>query len=399
MSCGSSPETRWNKNLRSHYKGPFGLYILHKEIKDLVRTDTVIRVNKHLYEFFDEKYDYKKEVYTSSGNYLYIHEYSTSIDRQAAEELLVWASHGNSVFISAKNFPLTLRDTLGFNVEWEYYSQDSLPMTLSLENKDFKKRKFNFSKGMEPSHFSELDPEKTTVLGKQKIGDSTMINFIRVQHVNGYFYLHTQPIAFTNYYLLKGDNYKYTENAFSYLPPEDIYWDDGIIRYNRKNRGGSGSRGGSNSSENDESLWTPLSFMFDQPALAWAFWLAVIGVILFIIFNAKRRQRIIAIIKPLENTTINFTKTIGNLYYQEQNHKSIVDKKITYFLEKIRNKYLLETDNLNSEFIEKLHHKSGKKLGEIKLLIQYIIRLNHAYECSEQDLIRLNELIEKFFKK
>ena len=53
------------------------------------------------------------------------------------------------------------------------------------------------------------------------------------------------------------------------------------------------------------------------------------------IFNAKRRQRVVPIINPLPNTTLDFTKTIGNLYYQEGNHQNIVDKKIIYFLEKI----------------------------------------------------------------
>ena len=74
-------------------------------------------------------------------------------------------------------------------------------------------------------------------------------------------------------------------------------------------------------------------------------------------------------------------------------------KKILYFLERIRNTYLLETDVLNADFIDKLHLKSGKKKGEIKLLINYIVKLNNAYECSEQDLVRLNNLIEKFYKK
>ena len=121
------------------------------------------------------------------------------------------------------------------------------------------------------------------------------------------------------------------------------------------------------------------------------------SIIFFILFNTKRKQRIIPVIKPLQNTTIDFTQTIGNLYFQQNNHTDIVQRKIIFFLEKIRNDYLIDTQNLNDDFIEKLTFKSGKKYGEVKLLINTVLKLNSKYTCTEDDLLRLNQLIEKFF--
>jgi hypothetical protein len=133
-----------------------------------------------------------------------------------------------------------------------------------------------------------------------------------------------------------------------------------------------------------------------QPALKWAWYLFLIGLLIFIIFNAKRKQRIVPILKPLPNLTLDFTKTIGNLYYQEGDHDNIIDKKIIYFLERIRNEYLIDTTKLDDEFIKKLHHKSGKEVSDITELVFLINEHRKSYHGSlEEDLIRINNAIEK----
>ena len=126
---------------------------------------------------------------------------------------------------------------------------------------------------------------------------------------------------------------------------------------------------------------------------------AIIFGLLFMIFNAKRRQRIIKIIKPLQNTTVAFVKTISNLYFETQDHKNLIDKKITYFLEKIRTDFNLDTSVLNDEFIQKLASKSGKKKEDIKKLIDFINWLRSKNEFFEENLVKLNRHIEAFYSK
>jgi hypothetical protein len=141
---------------------------------------------------------------------------------------------------------------------------------------------------------------------------------------------------------------------------------------------------------------SPMRYILSQPALKWAWYIFLTGMFLFIIFNAKRKQRIVPIIKPLTNTTIDFTKTIGNLYYQEGNHDTIIDKKIIYFLEKIRNDYLIDTTQLDDDFIKKLHHKSGKDLVLIKRAVLLITNHRRSpYNSIEEDLIQINNAIEE----
>jgi len=198
-----------------------------------------------------------------------------------------------------------------------------------------------------------------------------------VKYKSGTFYLHTQPVAFTNFHLLKGNHHEYAEKVLSYIPKTDVFW---CIK-----------------DQNGEVISaSPMRYILSQPALKWAWYIFLIGMIIFILFNAKRKQRIVPIIKPLANTTVDFTKTIGNLYYQEGDHNNIIDKKIIYFLEKIRNEYLIDTNKLDNDFIKKLHLKSGKKLEDIQNLV-YLINAyrKNNFASDEADLIQINTAIEK----
>jgi hypothetical protein len=60
------------------------------------------------------------------------------------------------------------------------------------------------------NHFSKLAREQSVVLGNNKFGS----NFIVVFYGKGRFYLHTEPRALSNYFLLQKDNYKYFPAAF-----------------------------------------------------------------------------------------------------------------------------------------------------------------------------------------
>ena len=118
---------------------------------------------------------------------------------------------------------------------------------------------------------------------------------------------------------------------------------------------------------------------------------------MFLIFNAKRRQRIVKEIKPHENTTVAFTKTIGNLYYETKDHNNLVEKKITYFLEYLRRVYFLDTQVLDERFTKLLIQKSGKDKEQIQQLVKSIVHLKAKPQCTEADLIHLNKQIEDFY--
>lgn len=366
----------WTPSFDLKDKIPFGLYVFDNESPNLLKNNKIEKITKTAYEYFEPLYDYDSLVntYKVKGNILAISEYY-SLDNESTEELFYFVAHGNSAFISAKDYSEIFEDSLNITTNSELTTDKGIE--LSFANKSLNQTKYNFNLGASSAYFNKIDTLKTTVLGYQEINNKKQVNFVKVAYRKGFFYLHTQPICFTNYHLLKDNHYKYTEDLLSYFPKGNLYW---LVK-------------GQNGELKTNS---PMQYWLSQPALKWAWFLSLLGLLVFMIFNAKRRQRIVPIITPLPNTTLDFTKTIGNLYYQEGNHQNIVDKKIIYFLEKIRNEYLIDTVVLDENFIKKLHHKSGKNIVDIEKVVRLINYQRKSYNQSiEEDLIEINNAIEK----
>jgi len=68
-----------------------------------------------------------------------------------------------------------------------------------------------------------------------------------------------------------------------------------------------------------------------------------------------------------------------------------------YFLEYIRRNYFLDTQILDDKFVKNLSLKANKKQEDIKILVNKIAYLRAKTNCTEQDLLDLNKLIEDFY--
>ncbi|MCL4278264.1 MAG: hypothetical protein KJZ60_01035, partial [Ignavibacteriaceae bacterium] len=119
----------------------------------------------------------------------------------------------------------------------------------------------------------------------------------------------------------------------------------------------------------------------------------------FILFYGRRKQRIIPVIKPLSNTTLEFVETVGNLYYQQKDYKNIADKKIIYFLDHIRNKYFIRTSSFDNETLKKIAEKSSIPETIIKSVFKEIENITASQKVTEQELINLNQRIETFYER
>jgi hypothetical protein len=178
--------------------------------------------------------------------------------------------------------------------------------------------------------------------------------------------------------MLKG-NKDYVANALSYLKDLDVYWDN----YKKSGR---------------IVIDSPMRFILNQASLKWAYYLGMVGLLIFIVFKTKREQRIIPVIKPLENSSIEFAKTVGGLYYEHRDFTDLISKKINFFLEYIRSNYHLNTDSINAETAAVLAVRAGKPLSEAKDILDTILHLKNKKHHVEQDVIQLNEKINQFKK-
>ncbi|MDC7998978.1 DUF4350 domain-containing protein [Gilvibacter sediminis] len=369
----------WSPNYTTTAKTPLGGHIAYEELGDFFDAP-VKRVTEDPFEFL------QREDYGTGELYFFVNAY-LRLDGNQVDRLLKFAEAGNTVFLSSNAFGEVLLDTLKLDIsrEYSFREAEARPQLynpgLALDEPPL------FQKTIIPVHFSEIDTLQTTVLGAMDVlnknlvteeREEDLLNYVRVPVGEGSIYLHTLPQAFSNYYMLDGAS-NYTAAVLSYLEPSKIYWDEHL-------------------KSGRVFIGSPLRYVLNQKGLRWAYYLVIGGLLLFVLVRAKREQRMIPLVEPLRNDSKDFTATIGNLHFQYKNFSNIIAKRITYFLERIRSDYYLNTENLNEDFIVRLASKSGNPKEETQELIQLINALKGKSIHSESDLIRLNKALEKFYK-
>jgi hypothetical protein len=322
-------------------------------------------------------------------NYIIINTSFSPGDADAAA-LLNFVRGGNCAFVAADYITGVLADSLNIQINNGSYEEDfsaedlktgpkkdSIYLTLLNPKLKTYNKKYWYRDGTVTSYFYSVDTANTLILGKNSKGQAS---FVRVQYGQGYFYLSSTSLAFTNYNMILADNSEYISACLSYLPVRDTYWDEYYKNYKEAD---------------DNSL----RFVESQPPLYWAYYITIWAAIAYIVFEAKRRQRMIPIVEPPKNTTVEFVSTIGRLYFQKGNHKDIAGKKIYYFLEYIRTNFYLSTTEFDKEFIEKVASRSGVDKTKVSQLFALIHHVQRAAGISQADLLELNRRLEEFRKE
>lgn len=353
---------------------PFGGYVAHALLTEIY-PDKLININKKSFSKFRE------ETYADSSSfYLSISKnfFSTKADVKA---ILDFVEEGHTFFISAAYIDTVLLD----KVYCRQSNNNPLSMFFGLpysEGHLTVQDSFNYFYHPFYNYFSEVDSLTGRVIGRSQGGQP---NLIVLFIGKGRLYLHCDPRAFSNYFLLNKDNYAYMTQALQYSKekPGNIFWDD---FYNKKNYPEDGDRR------------SALSILFQYPELTIAFWILLAMLLLYILFNGKRKQRIIPVIKPVENTSIAFTQAIAALYMAEKDNKSIAEKMITYFNEHIRHRYFLNMHGSAKLFTQSLSKKSGVSFESVQALYNTIEQVQLAEQVSDFELLSLNEQIQQFYK-
>lgn len=367
----------WNETLDNTQKIPFGTYIFDQEIDKFFPNDSVIRITNNVYDFFkDKEYDsINNTTLFSLKNYGYI-------DSFASVNLNRYIAKGNTAVIFQDNINGLIdgieTSSLYYSLQEELLEDSKLSVTLA--NPNISTYSFQL-KNLNSNFFDIPDSLRTKVevLGYLKYKGVKYPNIIRYKKGKGQLILGLQPIIFTNYNLLESNNHLYAQGILSYIPQQKTYFT--VTRL---------------PGDNEYYSTSILRFVFKHPALTWAWYFFLGTILVFILFTAKRKQRVIPIIKPLSNTTVEFTKTVSNLYIQNKDYHDLMNKQIIYTLEKIRREYWIDTHQLDEHFINNFHAKTKKDKTDIINFIQFVeqFRASEHY-ASEELMIQLNKLVEK----
>ncbi|WP_178989105.1 DUF4350 domain-containing protein [Winogradskyella schleiferi] len=365
----------WRNSYSAMDKIPLGCYVLFNELETFSEGEVLV-AEKSIYEYL------KDETFSEPKSVIFINDH-INFDKEESRTLMKFVEDGNTVFISSTYLYGDVLDTLNVSVQRQYTNLYRKEADTKFTSPSLQANNRIYKDVIENSYFESIDTLSTTVLGtittkNEDELDETHPNLIKIEVGDNYgqFILHTNPFAFTNYHLLD-DKEDYAATVLSYMPKQQIIWDN-------------------NYKSGRKIITSPLRFILTNTALKWAFYISMFGLMLFVIFRGKRTQRIIPVINKLENATVDFTQTIGELYYQHGDFTNIIEKKIQYFLEFVRSHYYLETNQFNSGFIDKLSAKSSNSKEDTKALVDYIVFLKSKTQHNEQELIELNKKIEHF---
>lgn len=384
--CGSKVRqpVDWSETYMNKDKIPYGTYILYDLLDDIFMEGSIYPIRHTISNEFNDYYDYYDEYeedtdsisYITSGVYLFVNKTFTA-SKSEVGLILDFASVGNDVFIAAEKISPNLLDTLGLKTDYEYVKIDGAKYRLS----DVPKRVYSvggtYAYTIAPDSLCKLDVRVLGYLEKPE-----QANFIQINYGEGHIYIHTTPKAFSNIELLKLNQYDYAFRCLSYIPKISyVIWDE------YQKQGAPGER-------------SIFRVIWADRNLKTAFLILLAGIIVFVIFRSKRIQRIIPIVRPPRNSSLEFLGTLSNLYQKQEDYQTIANKRMAFLLDQIRRKYYLSTEILDDEFMNNLNLKSGVDIELVKdLFVKYKDVRDEMGEVSNAQFLRYNEALEKFYKQ
>ena len=360
-------------------KKPMGIYMAFQLLSSQFTAKPVL-TSKRINSFNNELSYVKASTYISIGKNLVF-------DDDDMGSLLGYVMNGNDVFISDDIISARLLDTLG--VKTNYGVTDFVTGSTWLKRDTWLKiadtgtygnKQHGFFYYPFRTSFTRYDSSVTKVLGLNENGHP---DYIVTRYGKGKIYLHLEPSAFTNYFLLTADNIEYYKQALSYLNKDSgvVYWAD---------TKGLGNR---------EHDFSALAVFWKDKQLMFALLLFCLLILLYIAFGSKRKRRLVPETIPNTNASLSFVQTIGNLYLQKKDNRNIAVKMMTYFLEHIRNNYHMGTNNINADFIQALSRKSGVEEKKVQALMEKAEYINAAEAITDQELFDISNLIYEFYKR
>lgn len=352
-------------------KNPYGGYALNRLLGSFFQEENIHHSYKTLYELSDSVRT-KDNILIISSNF--------SGGKEDSDFLLSHVAEGGRAFISSQYFLGHFADTLGV-ITYDYFfkggdillKRDTSVLKFVNPHVDTVQEYF-YRRDNIHNYFSQFDTTRTTVIAENERG---MPVTIRIKWGKGEFILNSTPLAFTNIYMLSGNNHKFASTTLSWLADAPVVWTEYYHLGRMEAR-------------------TPLRFILLNEPLRWGYYVTIAAILLYMVFEMKRKQRIIPVVKPLTNTSIEFIQTIGNLYYQRSGNKSIAEKRIHFLLDQIRSRCWINTGKLDEEFIHTLTHKSGRPEEDVRKLVVSMNAIQAKKSITGAELIEFNHLIERF---
>ena len=369
---------QWTPTFNHRDRQPFGCYVFDSVLSASVPQDYHVE-KKTFYQLKDD---------TTRKAVLLVAE-SMQFSKTDVSAILEMASRGCHILVASESLGL-LEDTLHLDNVYHYlplsllqHAQTGLSRDTLVWQSDsiYGELLFTFYPQLLPRTISgPVDSLGYQVLSRnRRYGDEPTA--VRVPIGEGSIVWVSTPLVFTNYGILDSDNYVY---IFRLLSQQDRL---PIVRTEAYAPVGKES---------------PLRYVLSQQPLRWALYLALLTVLLFMVFTARRRQRAIPQVKAPANMSLAFAKQIGTLYAQRKDYTDAVVKKYTYFAEELRTTLHIDITDVAADRhnLHQLAFLTGMEEQQLVALIDHLRQLvADKRQITAADMSRyiqaMNEIIKQ----
>lgn len=389
LGSDTKKQYSWKESYKADSDQPYGTLFIRQLLERYRPQGKLILNDKTpLYEFL------RPDTANYLADYLFIGDqlYLSGDDQDA---LLAFIHAGNDAFIATKYLPLGLVDSI-FWPECDveiflsehvmpsamfnfYHTSLQTPKGYTYSYRQGSQKKTYPWMALQPAIFCD-STRSVVALGHFQ---DDAVNFFKLRFGAGNLFIHTNPIAFTNYFMRVPDKAEYAANVLSHLGGRSIIWDE----FSRSQFTG----------QNSET--NPLAYILQHDSLKYAWWMMLTSAILYTVFTAKRKQRIIPVREEKVNTSLEYIKMISALHFENGDNRDIAVKKMKYFLYFIRAKYGIYSQQFTQEHFKRLAEKSQVGKKEIEFIFDEYARIekNH-YSTVVHRLMTLYDAIDHFYR-
>ncbi len=370
----------WYPSFAISHKIPYGSYVAYHEAKWFFG-DRLQNVRVSPYVFLEKHPD-------AQGTFV-LYNSQINLGKTALNALLHWVKKGNNLFIASLDFEKDLLDSLqlesAYFLNAGFHSNFNQKLRLTLDNpelapldsvifdKKYAAPVIRIKDSVPLKNFKQLGH----FIGRD-IEDKT--NFIDVTYGNGHIMLHSFPYVFTNYFVLKPGNWDYYNGLLSYINLKTpVYWSVNV--------------------QNGATAQGIFKYIIENPGFLWAYRLLFAGLLLYIIFEGKRKQRAIPVVQPPKNETLGFTKTIADMYIENKEHKRIALIHIKHFMDYVRHQLHIDTGQHPNILKQKIAQKTKSNLIDVERLFGLIKDVENQQNINTETVLELEKQIEKIKRR
>ncbi|MBR5654210.1 MAG: hypothetical protein IKX22_09045 [Prevotella sp.] len=333
----------------------------------------------------------------STGRVSLAYIYSSAyFSDEEEKQLLAFAARGNNLLLVANNYPedtydeesnTSLAKSLGFSsirfgdfdfsefkdslqdaakdsITWTHGDGQVFHMTpqllsAGLVNKDIRNQKMATVEAI----FEDMDDYSS--------GKISVPVLLQRNYGKGKIVIATNTLLFTNYGVLHPEISAYVGRVMALVA------DKPMVRFSDTYSMRQGEMDGQSPS--------PLSFLLKNKPTRWALFMALAAIVLFFIFRARRRQRVIPVMPLPENKSVEFARVLGTIYYRRGDHRDLLNKKYLHFAYEVRRRLFVDVTDpaADQHTVAALANVSGIPASDLQMQLRVI---REALKPSDRQL-------------